>query len=266
MAVTPPLLLVTRAGNHMGFLLMIPVYSPDKLLPRAGLRQVLSSENPVNMAENDAPAIYYGVNRIADPQAIVQQHAHSSNDSCGEVYRAVCAPFGTPEEVMLAYNESVAAVERGEREFPLQPCSSRCVRGQLMRGYALGVFFFSAISQEAQVVRDPDAPLAIYSEDVTELVLDARKRLTEPDGQLSGARETPYDKYAYLSIEEGLKMLKGENAYDLLAAGADAIPTHLIEPGLGAFQFAINEVESQELRDNSDTPEAGERILKLFRT
>jgi len=186
-----------------------------------------------------------GVNRITSPIEEVQQHTHNATDECGEVFRATCLPFTSPEDAMAAYNQSLMDVEAGQRDHPLEPCSSRCVNGHLMRGHVLAAFFFAAISNQADIVRDVDSPVAIYSEDVTELVNEASERLDDGQGGLTGAREQEHDEYAYLARDEGFQRLAVSPLFDLFSVGVDVIPRHSVPPGLGDFQYGINDVREE---------------------
>ena len=131
-----------------------------------------------------------------------------------------------------------------------------------MRGHVVGVFFFAAISKEADVVRDVDSPVAIYSEDVTELVNEASERLDDGQGGLTGAREQEHDEYAYLARDEGFQRLANSPLFDLFAEGTELVLRHSVPPGLGDFQYGINDVR-EEADPASD--EAQVRVLNFVR-
>ena len=253
-----PVVLVSRSGRARGILVVAPVYSNRGMQVGGGIEGLPTNIDLAALAGEIAP----GVNRITSPIEEVQQHTHNATDECGEVFRATCLPFTSPEDAMAAYNQSLMDVEAGLRDHPLEPCSSRCVNGHLMRGHVLAAFFFAAISNQADIVRDVDSPVAIYSEDVTELVNEASERLDDGQGGLTGAREQEHDEYAYLARDEGFQRLANSPLFDLFAEGTELVLRHSVPPGLGDFQYGINDVR-EEADPASD--EAQVRVLNFVR-
>jgi len=245
-SLTPPLVVVARNVLRRGVLTVLPVFSTSGLIPNRGNSLIRRGTDVVALAGEIAP----GVNRLTADPSLASLHAHNSSDACGEAFRTACAPFTSREEAFRAYNESLTAVANGTRAQPLTACSSRCANGHLLRGHVIVVYYFIALAKEAQLSRNPNSPLALYSEDVTELV----------QAGMAGANATGIDdnelavqeQLATMASREGFLALQNSQQFDFSVLGSESIPSGLVDPGYGSFQFAINDDESAELQANSD--------------
>jgi len=103
-------------------------------------------------------------------------------------------------------------------------------------------FYFGDISKQADTLRDQDSPVAIYSEDVTELVIEARARLSDgAEGlmqmseALQGQDRREYDEYAYV-VDPVATVGAGKiEVFQRLERSSTFELSHSVKPGLGVF-------------------------------